>query len=111
MKPVLVWFKRDLRVDDHEALTHALLEGPVLPVYVVEPGYWANDYTSGRQWQFVRESIAALDSELTGLGNRSGQRLATWLRSWSDCTAALDFRSCIRIKKRVQIGHFSAIER
>jgi Deoxyribodipyrimidine photolyase len=68
MKPVLVWFKRDLRVDDHEALTYALLEGPVLPVYVVEPGYWANDYTSGRQWQFVRESIAALDAELTGLG-------------------------------------------
>lgn len=68
VKPVLVWFKRDLRVDDHEALTHALLEGPVLPVYVVEPGYWANDYTSGRQWQFARESIAALDAELTALG-------------------------------------------
>lgn len=68
MKPVLVWFKRDLRVEDHEALTAALMEGPVLPVYVVEPGYWANDYTSGRQWQFTRESVIALDAELTELG-------------------------------------------
>ena len=68
MQPVVVWFKRDLRVEDHAALTAALAEGPVLPIYVVEPGYWANAYASGRQWQFTKESLMALDTTLTALG-------------------------------------------
>jgi len=68
MTPVLVWFKRDLRVQDHAPLIAAQTEGPVLPVYVVEPGYWANSYTSGRQWQFLRESVIALDDALTARG-------------------------------------------
>ena len=33
----VVWFKRDLRVVDHEALQLALRAGPVLCVYLVEP--------------------------------------------------------------------------
>ena len=68
MQPVVVWFKRDLRVDDHAPLHAAQQEGPVLPLYVVEPGYWANDYTSGRQWQFLKDSIIALDHALSRLG-------------------------------------------
>jgi deoxyribodipyrimidine photo-lyase len=68
MTPVLVWFKRDLRIDDHAPLIAAKQEGPVLPLYVVEPGYWANAYTSGRQWQFLKESVVVLDQELSALG-------------------------------------------
>ena len=49
--PVVVWFKRDLRVVDHEALA-AAADCPIIPLYVVEPDYWANDFTSGRQWSF-----------------------------------------------------------
>jgi deoxyribodipyrimidine photolyase len=26
----IVWFKRDLRIDDHEAIEHAIRQGPVL---------------------------------------------------------------------------------
>ncbi|MDZ7632232.1 MAG: deoxyribodipyrimidine photo-lyase [Gemmatimonadaceae bacterium] len=33
----LVWFKRDLRIRDHAALTAACARGPVLCVYVYEP--------------------------------------------------------------------------
>ena len=33
--PVVVWFKRDLRVDDHEALAAAAEDGPIIPLYVV----------------------------------------------------------------------------
>ncbi len=33
----LVWFKRDLRLEDHEPLAHAARQGAVLPVYIIEP--------------------------------------------------------------------------
>jgi deoxyribodipyrimidine photo-lyase len=39
MAPVqLVWFKRDLRVFDHAPLAQAARRGPVLPLYIAEPG-------------------------------------------------------------------------
>ncbi|MGB5651823.1 MAG: deoxyribodipyrimidine photo-lyase, partial [Sedimenticolaceae bacterium] len=36
----IVWFKRDLRVRDHEALYRASARGPVLPLYITEPDLW-----------------------------------------------------------------------
>ena len=54
----VVWFKRDLRTADHPALTRAAGMGrPVLPVYVAEPGLWAEPDASARQWAFIAESI------------------------------------------------------
>ena len=37
MAYTVVWFKRDLRVDDHAPLAHAAAHGPVLCLYVLEP--------------------------------------------------------------------------
>ena len=34
--PQVVWFKRDLRVQDHAALACAMAAGPTLCVYAVE---------------------------------------------------------------------------
>ena len=65
---IVVWFKRDLRVVDHEPLYQAVRAGQVLPLYVLEPDYWAMEYTSGRQWSFLKESLISLDQELTALG-------------------------------------------
>lgn len=66
--PVLVWFKRDLRVADHPALALAASLGPVLPVYIVEPDYWAEPDMSGRHWAFARESMRVLADDLERLG-------------------------------------------
>ncbi|MEM9585369.1 MAG: FAD-binding domain-containing protein [Pseudomonadota bacterium] len=63
----LLWYKRDLRVVDHPAL-RAAQAGTVVPVYIIEPDYWALPDTSGRQWAFLREAIASLQQELAGLG-------------------------------------------
>ncbi|MBM5801331.1 MAG: deoxyribodipyrimidine photo-lyase, partial [Cyanobacteria bacterium K_DeepCast_35m_m2_023] len=69
MKPVqVVWFKRDLRSVDHAPLFEAAREGPVLPLYVVEPSLWQQVDASGRQWQFCRESLLELRAALTRLG-------------------------------------------
>ena len=65
---VLIWFKRDLRVDDHPALTLASGLGPVLPLYIVEPEYWALPDTSARQWTFTAGCVAQLRSDLGRIG-------------------------------------------
>ncbi len=64
---VLMWFKRDLRVVDHAALARAASLGPVLPVYIVEPDYWALPDTAARQWQAVSEGLADLRADLAAI--------------------------------------------
>lgn len=64
--PVLLWFKRDLRVADHPALTAA--GSYILPVYIIEPEYWALPDTSARQWMFTAEALESLRHELARLG-------------------------------------------
>lgn len=64
----LVWFKRDLRVDDHGPLVEAVRQGAVLPLYIIEPDYWQQPDTSVRQWLFIEQSLQILDQKLTALG-------------------------------------------
>jgi deoxyribodipyrimidine photo-lyase len=71
MRPLpvqIVWFKRDLRAVDHAPLAEAAALGAVLPLFVLEPGYWAEPDASGRQLAFVRESLSELRAELAALG-------------------------------------------
>jgi len=65
---VLLWFKRDLRLQDHPALTHAARMGAVLPLYIVEPSIWSGPDASARQWDFVAECLAALREDLAAVG-------------------------------------------
>jgi deoxyribodipyrimidine photo-lyase len=64
----IVWFKRDLRVDDHAPLVEAASCGPVLPLYIVEPEYWQQNDASARQWAFAAESLADLQDAFGKLG-------------------------------------------
>jgi deoxyribodipyrimidine photo-lyase len=64
----VVWFKRDLRLHDHAALVHAARQGPVLCLYIVEPGLWAQPDAALQHFEFVRESLAELHAELQALG-------------------------------------------
>ena len=64
----IVWFKRDLRIQDNRALACAAQRGPVLPLYVVEPERWAQPDMSARQWAFIAESLTELADDLAQLG-------------------------------------------
>ncbi|MFM7360558.1 MAG: FAD-binding domain-containing protein [Cyanobium sp.] len=64
----VVWFKRDLRSSDHRPLLEACQQGPVLPLYLVEPELWLQSDSSARQWQFCRESLLELRAALIALG-------------------------------------------
>lgn len=70
---VLLWFKRDLRVEDHPALIRAAARAgeagvPVLPLYLVEPDYWRLPDISARQYAFAAECVADLQDALSALG-------------------------------------------
>ena len=64
----LVWFKRDLRVQDHAPLAVAAERGAVLPLYVVEPGYWQLDDIAPRHWRVLRPALSELREALAALG-------------------------------------------
>lgn len=64
----LLRFKRDLRIHDHPALCEAAKRGPVLPLYIVEPAYWALPDSSARQWPFTAECLEDRRRALAALG-------------------------------------------
>ena len=68
--PVLLWFRQDLRLHDHPALTAAAQAGPVIPVYVLDdegPGQWR---IGGAQRWWLHHSLASLDAALRDRGSR-----------------------------------------
>jgi len=64
----LVWFKRDLRCEDHLALIKAAKQGPVRCIYVVEPMLWQQPDVSLQHFEFIRECLEDLDKQLSLLG-------------------------------------------
>jgi deoxyribodipyrimidine photo-lyase len=66
----LVWFKRDLRVQDHAALTRAARRGRVLCLYVYEPELMAHDTTDAAHIDFINASLLELDAALRRLGGQ-----------------------------------------
>lgn len=73
----VIWFKRDLRVEDHRALARAAQRGPVLPLYVVEPELWQQPDMSARQWAFVHDCLSELQPALARLGQALVIRLGS----------------------------------
>ena len=68
---VIVWFRRDLRVHDHPALSDAVARARrVVPVFVLDErllhGRWPSD---NRAW-FLEGSLRALDAQLRERGGR-----------------------------------------
>lgn len=62
MTTSVMWFRRDLRLGDHPALQAAAGEGPVVPLFVLDPRLAG----SGRRWERLLASLAALREETDG---------------------------------------------
>ena len=60
----LVWFKRDLRCEDHAALVQAARLGPIRCIYVLEPALWVQPDVALQHFEFIRESLQDLDAQL-----------------------------------------------
>ncbi|WP_312594745.1 deoxyribodipyrimidine photo-lyase [Brevundimonas sp.] len=66
-KPVILWFRRDLRLHDNPALNHAAETGrPVLPVFILDDHY-DRPIGAASQW-WLDKSLRSLDAELTDRG-------------------------------------------
>jgi deoxyribodipyrimidine photo-lyase len=70
-RPVLLWFRRDLRLADNPALLAAVeSEAPIVPVYVWSPdddGAWAPGAASRA---YLAQSLGAIERALRGRGSR-----------------------------------------
>lgn len=66
----VVWFKKDLRISDHQPLIEACKYGEVFPLYVVEPSIWNRGNLSARHYQFVLESLENLSREIEERGGK-----------------------------------------
>jgi len=86
----IVWFKRDLRVEDHAPLVQAAMTagGRVIPLYILEPDLWAQPDMSRRHFDFLGECLAELDAGLAALGQPLVLRVGDAVDVLSDLCAA-----------------------
>lgn len=63
-----VWFKRDLRIEDHEPLCRAAERGPVLALFVIETELLHLPDFDALHWNFIRECLLDLQASIRTLG-------------------------------------------
>jgi deoxyribodipyrimidine photo-lyase len=66
----VIWFKHDLRVDDHWPLAQASAAGPCLFLYVYELELIHAEEFDASHLRFINESLVELDRRLRELGGR-----------------------------------------
>lgn len=92
MAPTILWFRRDLRLDDHPALLAACARGPVLPLFILDPALLHHPETAVARVAFLLESLRALDADLRRRGGRllvrHGEPAAVLLELARACGAA-----------------------
>src|SRR5687767_5435398 len=69
-RPVILWFRQDLRLTDNPALNHAAESGrPILPVYILDEGTRVRPMGAASLW-WLDKSLRALDGTLRERGSR-----------------------------------------
>lgn len=86
----LVWFKRDLRIQDHTPLSQAAAQGEtVLPLYIVEPELWRQPAMAQRHWLALAQAASELRAALGDLGQplviRTGDAVEVLKALYQDC--------------------------
>jgi deoxyribodipyrimidine photo-lyase len=83
----LVWFKRDLRVQDHLPLVEAMQRGRALALYIFEPSIMAAPDYAVQHACFAQECLLELEQALAALG----------LRLWVFHSEALAVLSALKV--------------
>ncbi|MFN4079272.1 MAG: FAD-binding domain-containing protein [Saprospiraceae bacterium] len=67
----ILWFKRDLRLDDHPPLAAAIDSGlPLFLCYAFEPDIYALEEHDERHWRFALQSLREMEERLAAFGAR-----------------------------------------
>lgn len=71
VRPVIVWFRRDLRLSDQAALAAAVASGaPVIPVFILDDETPCHRKMGGASRWWLHNSLASLDAALRRRGSR-----------------------------------------
>lgn len=70
MNRTIVWFRRDLRLCDHEPLARAARRGAVIPVFIFDRALLQHPETGAARVRFLLSCLAALSSDLQRRGGR-----------------------------------------
>lgn len=63
----LIWFRQDLRIQDHTALWHATQAGPTIAVVILSPEQWQLHDDAAIKTEFYLRQLQSLKDELTNL--------------------------------------------
>jgi len=99
----ILWFKKDLRIDDNEALFESLKNNDILPIYIFEIELWNQKTHSRRQWQFCKESVLDLRNSLKEKGQPLVIRTGNVIEIFEEICSKFNIMGYIAIKK-LEIG-------
>lgn len=66
----LLWFRRDLRLEDNESVTLAASSAEVIPFFVLDPWFYTQPEISTARVRFLFESLSDLDYNLKARGSQ-----------------------------------------
>ncbi|SDJ66184.1 deoxyribodipyrimidine photo-lyase type I [Ferrimonas sediminum] len=83
----VIWFRRDLRIEDNPALTAAVASGrPVIALYISSPAQWQHHHVAPIQLDLTERALNLLSHQLAGIGIPLHHLVVPWYR---DIPAAL----------------------
>ena len=88
----ILWFKKDLRIDDNEALYESLIDNDILPIYIFEIEVWNQKTHSRRQWQFCKESLLDLRNSLKEIGQPLIIRTGNVIKIFEEISSKFNIR-------------------
>jgi deoxyribodipyrimidine photo-lyase len=69
MRPIVLWFRRDLRVDDNPALYHASRTGaPLVPLFIIDTDLVRRLPSDGAAFDFQKQALTDLSNRIRALG-------------------------------------------
>ena len=89
----LIWFKKDLRVKDHQPLFEATKCGPCLCVYIYEPEIIESAEYHSSHHDFLNQSLRSLDESLRQLGGRLITRVGEAVQVFSQLLVEYPFEA------------------
>jgi deoxyribodipyrimidine photo-lyase len=70
-RPIIVWFRRDLRIDDHAALFHAARQrAPIIPLFIFDTDVIGSLSSDGAAFEYQAKSLSELSSNIESLGGK-----------------------------------------
>ena len=104
-EPILVWFRRDLRLADQMALAAAARSGPVIPVYILDDETPKHRIMGGASRWWLNHSLASLDANLRAAGSRANTLSISSLIDWNIKAPKFTHSISFRVDRRVYSAH------